>query len=57
MKDAASFCSCIKKVKKTVKLRSGSSTDKNKEKAGLLGFNYKKRVHTLLKKVKYELKI
>jgi len=30
---------------------------KNKEKAGLLGFNYKKRVHTLLKKVKYELKI
>ena len=29
----------------------------NKEKAGLLGFNYKKRVHTLLKKVKYELKI
>ena len=29
---------------------------KNKEKAGLLGFNYKKRVHTLLKRVKSDLK-
>ena len=30
---------------------------RNKEKAGLLGFNYKKRVHTLLKKVKINLKM
>ena len=30
---------------------------KNKEKAGLLGFNYKKRVHTLLKKVKSNLNL
>ena len=29
---------------------------KNKEKAGLLGFKYKKRVHTLLKRVKSDLK-
>ena len=28
----------------------------NKEKAGLLGFNYKKRVHTLLMRVKSDLK-
>jgi hypothetical protein len=35
MKEAAAFCSCIKKVKKTVKLRSGSHTDKNKEKAAI----------------------
>jgi len=30
---------------------------KNKEKAGLLGFNYKKRVHVLLDRVKKDLKI
>jgi len=29
---------------------------KNKEKAGLLGFNYKKRVHILLNRVKSDLK-
>jgi hypothetical protein len=28
----------------------------NKEKAGLLGFNYKKRVHILLNRVKSDLK-
>jgi hypothetical protein len=30
---------------------------RNKEKAGLLGFNYKKRAHTLLKKVKSNLNL